>query len=107
MTAIQQIQSALEQWRKHNFPNAETWEPIMGACEELGELCHAHLKNHEGVHTGESFERQARDAIGDTVIFLMQYCTMMKWDFETIVVDTWDNVKDRDWVTHPENGVDK
>lgn len=32
-------------------------------------------------------------------------CTLNGWCMETILFDTWDKVKNRDWKTHKENGT--
>lgn len=84
-------------WVKHNFGERPSWMPLLGAMEELGELAHAHLKKAQGIRTSEDHDANARDAVADIVIFLADYCSAQGYDFEQIVQETWDKVKQRDW----------
>jgi NTP pyrophosphatase (non-canonical NTP hydrolase) len=79
--------------------------PLLGVMEELGELAHAHLKATERVRgTPEEHAAKARDAIGDVVIFLADYCSAQGYDFQDCVEATWASVQQRDWKANPRNG---
>lgn len=66
-----------DEWAARNFPNSHGGEgapgdSIIGVVEELGELAHAHLKLKQGIRgTPEEHLENARDALGDLMIYLM------------------------------------
>lgn len=92
-------------WQRKNFP-AQTWvENLLGVQEELGELAHALLKQMQGIRgTPEVHEAEARDAVGDILIFLAGLCNTRDWDMQDIVQETWRKVQRRDWQTDPLGG---
>ena len=95
---LAQIQKEQEEWAGRNFTNRKLHQPILGATEEVGELAHAYLKMEQGIRgTRQQHEVAMKDAIGDCVIFLMDLCNQMGWNFEEIVETTWAHVKKRDW----------
>ena len=109
LSIIEQIQYLQRKWAEHNFPDSKEWMPLLGAQEELGELSHAYLKYAQGIRekSREKFEEEAKDAIGDTVIYLMDFCNKMGWSFQDVVAETWEGVVKRDWKNHPNNGRDE
>jgi NTP pyrophosphatase (non-canonical NTP hydrolase) len=74
--------------------------------EELGELAHAHLKQEQGIRSNEDHDAAARDAIGDVVIYLMDYCSVRGWDFSDCVSEAWGDVSERDWIANPATGTE-
>ena len=102
---LRQLQEEQAPWVRRNFPGREPFYPLLGAVEELGELCHAHLKNLQGIR-GTPAEHQAAkiDAVADTIIFLSDYCTASGIDMQQALDDTWAKVKLRDWKRDPKNG---
>jgi NTP pyrophosphatase (non-canonical NTP hydrolase) len=103
--AVRQIQKEQEAWSNYNFGKSDPTHSLLGISEEVGELAHAHLKKLQGIRlTPEQYEVKAKDAIGDIVIYLMDYCTLNGWDFTQVVQDTWANVKTRNWKKFPKNG---
>jgi len=107
MKTIEQIQREQFEWSRRNFGDKPSWQPLMGVVEELGELAHAHLKQHQGIRTNEDHTLNARDAIGDIVIYLMDYCNLHGWDLETITDEVWEKVNKRDWKKNTEDGLEK
>lgn len=107
MLTFKQLQDEQVSWVQHNFPGRKSFYPLLGVVEELGELAHTHLKALQGIRgTPEEHEEAGKDAIGDIVIFLSDYCTAMGWDFQEIVEHTWfDVVKKRDWQANRDEGV--
>lgn len=68
MKDFQIIQDEQVEWVKHNFPHRETWQPLVGITEELGELLVAwNSLDEEGV----------KDSCADTMIFICDYLTGM------------------------------
>ena len=102
---LYELQSEQVPWVAHNFPSREPFYPLLGAVEEIGELAHAHLKMLQGIRgSKEEHLANARDAVGDIVIFLADYCQAMGFDFQQVVETTWDTVKQRDFRKYPKDG---
>lgn len=105
--SLARLQEEQREWSVRNFPAQESWECLVGATEEIGELAHAHLKMHQGIRTTEDHEAAGRDAVGDVVVFLAGYCSARGWSLEDCVVQAWDTVKRRDWQAAPEHGGER
>ena len=103
---IQQLQNDHRLWLLHNFPNYRQHDALLGLTEELGELAHAHLKSQQAIRgTLEEHRLAAADAIGDIVIYLISYCNTNGFDLSKCIRDAWSEVKERDWINYPKNGV--
>lgn len=102
------IQLEQKEWALKNFGDKPSWQPLIGVMEELGELCHAYLKREQGIRgTAESHEEEARDAVGDIVIYLLDFCNREHLDLQSVIQDTWAEVKKRNWREDPLNGKEK
>ena len=105
MIDLDALQDQLSAWVKHNFGGGDATKPILGAMEELGELCHAHLKQQQGIRgTSTEHEAAARDAVGDIVIYLIDYCNERGWRMADILAETSAEVLVRDWKLYPSTG---
>lgn len=99
------IQEQLAAWQSRNFPNQKPHECILGIVEEVGELCHAHLKEEQGIRgTAEENQAKAQDAIGDALIYLAGYCNVRGWKMSDCLGTAWNEIKDRNWTKYPKNG---
>lgn len=95
---LRALQADHKEWSTRNFPNADPIDAVLGVAEEVGELCHAILKQRQGIRgTKEEHEAKAKDAVGDIVIFLLDVCNRRGWSFAEIVAETWAEVRKRDW----------
>ncbi len=103
---LKRLQNEQRPWVKHNFGDRPSWHPLLGLVEEVGELCHAHLKQAQGIRTNEDHELDKMDAIGDIVIYLADYCSAEGIDLQVVVEETWKDVKERDWKNNPERGIE-
>lgn len=101
---IREVQHEHKEWSRRNFPAVTIKQQLLGIVEEVGELSHAVLKREQGIRLPRGYNEAARDAIGDIVIFILGFCTSHNWDLEDIVQETWDEVKQRDWVKYPKTG---
>jgi len=101
---LRKIQIQQAEWSEKNFGPQTPNRMILGITEELGELCHAELKNQQGIRVNENHEEKMKDAVGDIVIYLLAYCNEKDFNIETIIKDTWMQVKLRDWRKNRENG---
>jgi len=71
---LHDLQESLYDWQKYNFGEQDNERVLMGMCEEAGELCHAHLKLEQGIRgTPEQLEAEMRDAVGDIMIYMLNY----------------------------------
>lgn len=116
MLTFEQLQNEVAEWANRNFGNKEkidlnkdgtrpAWHPLLGVSEEAGELCHAYLKMQQKIRGGtEVHIDEARDAVGDIMIYLADFCALMGFDMQEIIEDTWGQVQKRDWEKNPEDG---
>lgn len=103
---LKQFQKSHQEWAQYNFPNRKPYQPLLGVSEEVGELCHAHLKLEQGIRgTPEEHQAAKEDAVGDIIIYLIDYCTLNGIDIGCALEKTWAEVSKRDWVKFPRNGV--
>ena len=93
--SMREIQQQHHKWHDHNFPTSTAEDMLIGVVEEVGELAHANLKSRQ---VGENLEADERDAIGDIIIFLIGYCNKRNFSVMDIIRQTWDEVKQRDYV---------
>ncbi len=102
---LETLQAEVSEWATRNFPHNKPHMPLLGAAEEIGELCHAHLKDEQGIR-GTHTEHQAAkaDAVGDIVIYLANYCLLNNLDLSLAVTTAWNQVKQRDWNTNKQDG---
>ena len=101
---LRQLQEEMRPWVLHNFGKRPSYWPLLGAVEEIGELCHAHLKNEQKIRTNEDHREQKLDAIGDILIYLADYCSAENIDLQQVLEDTWESVKLRDWKKNSQTG---
>ena len=103
MQSLSKLQRDVHEWKKRNFPNSGDLHQFLGLVEEVGELAHAILKSQQGIR-GNDHVAEAKDAVGDIMIFLLNLCSENGWDLREILIETWEDVAERDWVTHPKDG---
>ena len=106
--ALRLFQDEVSEWSHRNFPKQEPVHPLLGVSEETGELSHAYLKREQGIRGtyGEHTE-DMKDAVGDILVYLADFCNRNRLDFADCVKLAWSRVSHRDWVTDPENGMDQ
>jgi NTP pyrophosphatase (non-canonical NTP hydrolase) len=95
---LRTLQKHMKKWRQLHFPASRReseLQCVLGASEEVGELCHAVLKARQGIRGFDSASKRrecVRDAVGDTVIFLMGVCDANGWQMQEIIEETMDKV---------------
>jgi len=104
---LAQLQKEVQEWSTRNFggKHGTGYRPLLGVAEEVGELCHAHLKTEQGIRNNEDHDAAKRDAVGDIVIYLVDYCAGQDIDMARAVVDTWAKVSQRNWKADPNNAT--
>lgn len=102
--SLRDLQEEIGKWADKNFKDRFTYQPLLGAVEEIGELAHAYLKQDQGIRTNEDHIENKMDAVGDIVIYLIDYCNTEGFDFSDILYGTWDSVQQRDWNSNSETG---
>lgn len=99
------LQTEHRKWVEHNFPGESLEQRTLGVCEEAGELAHAVLKMKQGIRGDtEKHELDAQDALGDLFIFAMGVADELRVDLGTVILETWERVKTRDWQADPLHG---
>lgn len=102
---IREIQAEQKEWQERNFGvKPRNQRTLLGMTEELGELSHAHLKSEQNIRQNEDHEAARRDAIGDIFIYMMGYCNDFDIDLQSVIEETWGEVKRRDWEKNANNG---
>lgn len=100
--SIREYQHEIGQWSRKNFKwgpsNSKRIDPLLGLVEEIGELCHAHLKGRQGIrHTAQEAVNLEKDAVGDIFIFLCDFCERSGYDAQDIIELIWAHVRNRNW----------
>lgn len=101
---LRKLQQEQKVWGRNNFGDQPGYRMLLGIQEELGELCHAHLKDEQGIRTNENHFEKKRDAVADIVIYLAGYCNSEEIDLQHTVEEVWEQVKQRNWKKNTENG---
>ena len=104
MISLERLQHELKPWVERNYGSRPAYWPLLGVGEEVGELMHAHLKQEQGIRKGEDHIANAKDAVGDIMVYLADYCNARGWDMQEILDETWAKVRERDWVKDPVRG---
>ena len=94
-------------WQRGQFGEhyGTGYRNLLGLAEEVGELCHAHLKGEQGIrHTHEEILLMKKDAIGDVAVFLFAYCDSQSISFVECLESVWNELQGRDWKNDPMNG---
>jgi NTP pyrophosphatase (non-canonical NTP hydrolase) len=104
--SLRLIQVERDHWVAHNFPNDRIEDSFMGMVEEMGELAHHLLKSKQGIRGGDvDHEAEIRDACADLVIFMLGIASHKGFDLMDAILEAWDEVRHRDWIKYPKNGV--
>lgn len=80
----------------------------MGVAEESGELSHVFLKARQGIrgyNDPAKVDAEGKDAVGDTLIYLIDVCNEMGWDVQEVLETTAAHVLKRDWIADPKGGL--
>lgn len=104
---VRELIGNIVSWQEYNFgPSYGTgYRNLLGVIEEVGELAHAQLKGEQGIrHKPEEILPMKVDAIGDILVFLINYCTSQGIDLIECLEAAWGEIKDRDWRKFPKNG---
>jgi NTP pyrophosphatase (non-canonical NTP hydrolase) len=101
-----EFQDEVGAWARKNFDKSELGiNALLGVFEEVGELSHAHLKQIQGIRgTPEEHTEKAKDAVGDILVYLADYCSQRGWNMSEIAQDTLKLVTKRDWKANSLNG---
>ena len=98
--------TTITQWQIKNFPgNENSWHPLLGLQEELGELSHAYLKRAQGIRINEKHDENIKDAVGDIFIYLLDFCRREGISFEHCLDTAMDDVMKRDWKKDKASGM--
>ena len=129
LTGLEELQEKIGEWSRGNFGDNFSLlngQPQYSGCafwglvEEVGELAGATIKFHQGrrgfdprTREGcEKFKRYQRDAVGDILIFLLDYCGREGINALEALNETWSEIVSKrtvkNWEQHThENSSDK
>jgi len=88
-------QQEIHEWSLKNFPEQTATQSLLGVVEEVGELAHHVLKKQQNITQHEDHDCEIKDAIGDIVIFLSEFCSRSGIDLEECVEEVWGRVQKR------------
>jgi NTP pyrophosphatase (non-canonical NTP hydrolase) len=104
--SLERIQHDHFRWIQHNFPTETRWQAFAGMAEELGEIAHHLLKREQGIRgEGVDHDAEIRDGCADLVIFMMTLADNEGFVLLEAINEAWDQVRQRDWIKYPQNGV--
>ena len=102
---VGELSQALQDLKQGTLPDSQEEQDFMKIVEKLGDLSHALLKLKQGIRgTPDELEDKARDAVGDILIYLMNFCSEKEWDMAAILQETWKEVSERDWILNNQTG---
>ena len=101
---ISEFQKKQAEWSQQQFGDQPAHFSLLGVVEEVGELSHSHLKSEQGIRTNEDHIAGKRDAVGDILMYLSNYCTASGFELQEIAVTVLEEVMERNWVDHKVNG---
>ena len=121
---LKKLQWDIKVWQQQNFPKERNLDCLLGVFKELGYLAGALSYHRNGIRifaidkTKEnilSYENEIgyklkdiiREKIADTAIFLIGMCIEQELDFQEILENRWNAVKERNWQAYPINGINK
>lgn len=96
-----QLQDRAVSYSKRNFGDhyGTGYRNLIGVMEELGELAHAQLKGEQNIkHTQEHILLMKKDAVGDILIFLANYCDSQGLVMADCVILALKEIEKRDFV---------
>jgi NTP pyrophosphatase (non-canonical NTP hydrolase) len=96
------LQREVSIWAARNFPDDNRETVVLGLAEEVGEMCRAALKRHQGIRgTAEEWDAELRKEIGDVAIKLAHVAEVWGFDLGAATRDRWEVVSKRDFVADP------
>lgn len=104
MASISEMQKELMDWEHRNFADVDQFQRLAIITEEVGELAHATLKQHQGIRLETATDGHIKDALGDVFITLCTFAGGRGWDLGEIVEETVRTVLARDWTKERGDG---
>ena len=102
---LDEWQAEIAKWSLLNFGDQPSDHPLLGVAEELGELCHHHLKGKQGIRINEEHKLCKMDAVGDIIIYLADYCSREGFSLRECLKKATAVVLSRDWKANKVDGV--
>lgn len=78
------IQVEQVEWSVRNFGQQPAHRPMLGIIEELCELEEAQLHGVDEFVSEEAYKEAILDAIGDTAIYMLDYCGKRGWSMQEV-----------------------
>jgi NTP pyrophosphatase (non-canonical NTP hydrolase) len=97
-STLARVQRESGEWRQIAYPTTATPElQALGMAEEVGEVCHAVLKNIQQIrgYNGEKTIAEVGDGLADTIIYACGVATAFGIDLDAELARVWNHVRDR------------
>lgn len=119
MTYLEQLQKEIAEWANHNFPERTPRDRLTETTDGIGRLAEQALetvvpilhmiRQVKKVNCGdrEQNEVKMQEALGNITFFLIDFCHLNGWSYQEILEQIWSEVKERDWIEDPINGLKK
>ena len=106
LTAENQLQGMNEEMGELAGWSLEQIVPVLHMMRQLGRVNHHDLKRSQHIKgSPEWHDEKIQDALGDIVIYMMNYCSLKGWKLDDIIYETWQRVKPREYIEDPEYGI--
>ncbi len=112
---MSEFNSDISENMKNGFGIGSILKVILHLQSAIGQVAHAHLKKEQGIRIGEDHNGKIRQGL-ENIVALLKY--LIEDFFEVyiegirngviladVVWDTWQEVKKRDWIAYPKNGL--
>mgnify|MGYP001620114827 FL=1 len=95
------FQLIVKEWHNRIFGEqyGTGYRNLLGLSEEVGELCHAHLKGEQQITYSPAKVRELKmDAVGDILIFLCNYCDSQGLHIDDCADFAYKNIEGRVYI---------
>lgn len=107
-THIRLLQEDMADWQQRNFGDGDELSASVGLAEEVGEVCRAVVKRHQGIRgTREEWDAEIRKEVGDVFIKLVDVARTYRFDLADAIAERWGTIQRRNWKADPQgHGID-
>ena len=107
-THIRLLQEDMADWQQRHFGDGDELSASVGLAEEVGEVCRAVVKRHQGIRgTREEWDAEIRKEVGDVFIKLVDVARTYGFDLADAIAERWGTIQRRNWKADPQgHGID-
>lgn len=95
---VRKVQSLTHDWRMDQFPDTTPKDQLIGAMQEVGELCEIEAKStFEYQEFGGDNDAELQKELGDIFVYLMGYASLRGFDVDECIEMAANEVLTRNW----------